>query len=399
MGAPKGWDEGKRITAPPGWDDAMPISKAQEPSPMSPVEGASPFPMGEVPTGKEMAPYARPIIEAGGQMAGGAAGSLLGPAGMVAGETAGYVGGSYLGDLLLGDSNRTLARRVGEGAAFSLVPFGVGKGAEILGKGAVRSALKIPPTQISPKAAGKVVDTVVKENLRVGAGGVAKAEKIIQSVEKDLNDVLSKSGSNIDTAKFVQAIDDIRPKFKYASDPVAANSVLDDVANLAMNHPEVRNGKIPIEAAQKLKKGLYQELKGFYRNKQSLTPKSAIAANTEEVGKAAWANSVRNEVMTDPTIPKEAVDWLKRESNVINALQWIKRRSNVGANMDPITFNDVLLGGLLREGVPYAVAVRFARSPAVLSQTGIYMAKGGETFGKALRTGATLAYPRTNLLK
>jgi hypothetical protein len=276
--------------------------------------------------------------------------------------------------------------------------YGVGKGIEKLGRGAVRSALKIPPTQISPKAAEQVVDTTIKENLRVGAGGVAKAEGIIKAVEKNLDDVLSKSGSEIDTAKFVQAIEDIRPKFKYSSDPTAANAVLDDVANLAMNHPSVVNGKIPIAEAHKLKKGLYQELKGFYHNKQSLAPKSAIAANTEEVGKAAWANSVRNEVMSDPTIPKEAADWLKRESNVVNALQWIKRRSNVGANMDPITFNDVLLGGLLREGVPYAVAVRFARSPAVLSQAGIYMAKGGTAVGKALRTGATVAYPRQNLL-
>lgn len=358
--------------------------------------------LGEITVGEDfkMPPgIARPVIEAGGQIAGGAAGSLLGPAGMIAGETAGYVGGSYLADLLLGDSDRTLARRVGEGAAFSLIPFGLGKGVEKLGRGAVRSALKIPPTQISPKAAGKVVDTVIEENLRVGAGGVAKAEKIIQTAEKDLNAVLAKSGSEIDTVKFVQAIDDIRPKFRFSSDPVAANAVLDDVANLAMNHPEVINGKIPIATAQQLKKGLYQELKGFYHNKQSLAPKSAIAASTEEVGKAAWANSVRNEIMTDPTIPKEATEWLKRESNVVHALEWIKRRSNVGANMDPITFNDVLLGGLLREGVPYAVAVRFARSPAVLSQTGIYMAKGGEAAGKALRTGATLAYPRPNLLQ
>jgi hypothetical protein len=66
--------------------------------------------------------------------------------------------------------------------------------------------------------------------------------------------------------------------------------------------------------------------------------------------------------------------------------------------MDPITFNDVLLGGLIREGVPAAIAVRIFRSPAILSQAGIGMAKGGKYAGKALRTGTALAIPRQNLL-
>lgn len=355
--------------------------------------------VGEYTTGEQTPGATRAALEIGGQTAGGALGTLLMPgAGTFVGETGGYALGSKAADLLLGENTGTLAQKAGEGALFSAIPMGIGKGIERLGRGAVRSALKIPPTQISPKAAERVVDTTIKENLRVGAGGVNKAEKIIKSVEKNLDDVLSKSGSEIDTVKFIQAIDDVRPKFRFSSDPVAANAVLDDVANLAMNHPEVKNGKIPIQAAQQLKKGLYQELKGFYHSKQALAPKSAIASSTEEVGKAAWANSVRNEVMSDPTIPREAAEWLQRESNVVNALQWIKRRSNVGANMDPITFNDVLLGGLLREGVPYAVAVRFARSPAVLSQAGIYMAKGGKKAGKVLRTGATLLYSNPNLL-
>jgi hypothetical protein len=361
---------------------------AQEPSPISPVEGASPWPVGSVPTAREMKPYVRgaaqmavglPTSIAASPLAGGAAATLAG-----IGVDAAY------GDI------GTPGGYAVEGLLNTVLPAGTAKLLDRFGRGAVRSALKIPPTQISAPAAERVVDTAIKENLRVGAGGVAKAEKIIQGVEKQLDDILSKSGSTIDSVKFVQAIDDIRPKVKFSSDPVAANAVLDDVANLAMNHPEVVNGKIPIHAAQQLKKGLYQELKGFYGNMQSLAPKSAIAASTESVGKAAWANSLRNEIMSDPTIPKEATDWLQREANVVNALQWIKRRSNVAANMDPITFNDVLLGGLLREGVPYAVAVRFARSPAVLSQVGIWMAKASPKAAAPLQAGVIGA---TNLLK
>lgn len=370
-------------------------TSSQEPPPMAPIEGASPYEAGGMPTRKDLAPVGRPMTETAFQMAGEAiGGGLGGPPGLLAGGTAGYTAGTYAGDLLFGDSERSLPRRIGEGAALTTIPFGIGQGIKHLGKGAVRSALKIPPTQISKKAADQVVDTVVEENLRVGQGGVTKAKKVINTVEKRLDSLLSKSGSEIDTVKFIQAIDDVRPQFKYSSDPVAANAVLDDVANRAMNHPLIANGKIPIAEAHKLKKGLYQELKGFYGNLQSLTPKSAIASSTESAGTAAWAESLRKEVLSDPTIPKEATDWLKREGNVIQALRWIQRRSNVAANMDPITFNDVLIGGMLKEGIPYAVAVRFARSPKYLSQLGIWMARGGEGVGRTIRTGANLLYPR-----
>jgi hypothetical protein len=332
-----------------------------------------------MPTGKEMKPYVRGAA----QMAVGLPTTLA--ASPIAGGAAATLAGMGV-DALYGDMKSPGGYAV-EGLLNTVIPAGASKGLELMGRGAVRSALKIPPTLISPKSAEKVVDTVIKENLRVGSGGVAKAEKIIQRVENDLNDVLAKSGSEIDTVKFVKALDDIRIKFKYSSDPAAANSVLDEVANLAMNHPEVVNGKIPIAAAQQLKKGLYQELKGFYRNLQSLAPKSAIAASTESVGKAAWAKSIREEVMSDPTIPKEATEWLKREANIIHALEWIKRRSNVASNMDPITFNDVLIGGMLKQGIPYAVAVRFARSPKYLSQMGIWMSKAAPKVSVPLQSG------------
>jgi hypothetical protein len=278
-------------------------------------------------------------------------------------------------DFLLGEDTGGWGRKLAEGAAFSVIPRGITAGISKLGKGAIRSALKIPPTQLKGGVAEQVVETVSEEGLRVGKGGAQKAKDIIRSIETQMDDVLKKSGSEIDTVEFVKAIDDIRPKFQYASDPVAANAVLDDVANMAMNHPSIKGGKIPIAEAQKLKKGLYQELKGFYSNLQGLAPKQAMASNVESVGKAAWAEGIRKNIMSDPSVPPEATQWLKREANVVNALRWIERRANVAANMDPITFNDVLLGGLLREGVPYAVAVRFLRAPAVLSQIGIWGAK------------------------
>ena len=91
--------------------------------------------------------------------------------------------------------------------------------------------------------------------------------------------------------------------------------------------------------------------------------------------------------MSDPTVPKEASTWLSREANVVNAMRWIERRANVAANLDPITFNDVLLGGLIREGVPAAIGIRILRAPAVQSQLGIWMAKSAP-LRQPLQSGA-----------
>lgn len=350
---------------------------------MPSVEGAI-----EVPPGKkEMAGGIRTVMETGGALGGGALGSFLGPAGAIGGETLGYAGASKGADLFLGEETGGWPQKLAEGAAFSVIPRGLLFGAEKLGRGAVRSALKIPPTQAKGKVADQVVDTVIKENLRVGEGGIAKAKGVIRSIEDKMDNLLTKSGSEIDVNEFGKAIDSIKSKFKYSSNPQAQYSVLDAVKQEALNHPSVVNGKLPIAEAQKLKKGLYQELKGFYSNLQGLAPKQAMASNAESVGKATWAESIRKNIMSDPSIPPEATDWLKREANVVNALRWIERRANVAANMDPITFNDVLLGGLIREGVPYAVAARVLRMPSVLSQVGIWATKS-KAAQKPIQAGA-----------
>lgn len=358
---------------------------SQEPPPMAPVEGASPYEAGGMPTGaevkKQTEPYGRAGLEIGGQIGGGLLGAAGGPPGVIAGETAGYVGGTYAGDLVYGPTDRSLGRRVAEGAAFSIAPRALFGAAEHLGKGAVRSALKIPPTQVKKKVADQVVDTIVKENMRVGLKGVRKGEAVIQDVERSLNDVLRSSTGRIDATVLSDAVEAQKARFADFSDPQAMYEALDGIKAKIMSHPKLQAGTISLADAQTLKKGLYKELKSFYKNTQALTPNAQMASNAESVGKAAWAESLRNNIVNDPTIPADAVNWLKREGNVINAMRWIERRANVGANMDPITFNDVLLGGLISDGMPAAIAIRFLRMPAVQSQIGIYMAKSAAARG------------------
>lgn len=367
------------------------------PPPSSDVMGASPWQGGETPAPKEafkaMESTVRAGLQMGGQAAGGAGGALLGSVpGAIAGETAGYVAGDYAGDLLYGGTDKSLAQRAGEGLAFSVVPRGLIAGAEYLGKGAVRSALKIPPTLANEKTAKSAVDTIIKNNMRVGDSGVAKGKEIVRGIEDDLNRVLSSSNSMVQVKDVVYVMESQKARFANSSDPAMANGIIDRVIAKFMNHPNVEGlqiasvgkgvpvpvaGEIPIAKAQLMKKELYRELDAFYKNAQSLTPKMAAATNRESVALASEAEGLRKSIMSDPSVPREAADWLKQEGEVMNALRWIKRRANTAANMDPITFNDVMLGGLLRQGVPYAVAVRIGRMPSVLSQIGIGMAKSG----------------------
>jgi hypothetical protein len=90
------------------------------------------------------------------------------------------------------------------------------------------------------------------------------------------------------------------------------------------------------DEAQKLKKGIYRELDRFYSNSQGLTPNKAIASNVESVGKAAWAESLKEQILKSPDIPAEVADKLSRESGILNGKK-MYTQAECCRNMDPIT--------------------------------------------------------------
>ncbi len=327
--------------------------------------------------------YATPIrigMETAGSWGGGLLGGAVGgPVGAVAGETAGYAGMSEAADYLLGEDTGGIGKKLAEGVAFSVVPRAVVGVASKGGRGMVRSALKIPPTQASRKSAEGAIDTIIKENLRVGQGGLDKATNAVKAIEGEIDSILDASTGKIQVSDIISSLDNLKQSdsIKYSSDPAAAAKIIDNLKNKVTSHPASQFGWMFADEAQKLKKGIYRELDRFYSNSQGLTPNKAIASNVESVGKAAWAESLKEQILKSPDIPAEVADKLSRESGILNAKRWIQRRANVAANMDPITFNDVLLGSLVREGVPAAVAMRALRSPAVQSQIGIYLTKSG----------------------
>lgn len=157
---------------PPGAEivgESVPApSSVVGPSPISPVEGASPWEAGEVPTGREtaaaMAPVARPMLETGGLMFGGAYGGVPGAA-------LGYGMGKGAADLLeeyagvkksesLPERFVTSAKDVATGATMEMGGQVAGK---VIGKGL--------------KAGGKLGKKIIGRITGAGPGAAEEAVK------------------------------------------------------------------------------------------------------------------------------------------------------------------------------------------------------------------------------
>ena len=113
MPAPKGWEEGKIVTAPPGWDEAAPM-----PSPAAQKSSGPEFNPDMYPADAGVAgmlrPMVRPALEYGGMAAGATVGALTGPAGSLAGAGLGYASGKGLADLIDEWSGLKTAKPLGQ---------------------------------------------------------------------------------------------------------------------------------------------------------------------------------------------------------------------------------------------------------------------------------------------
>lgn len=130
-----------------------PAPQQQVAAPPPSVEGASPWEVGQVPTGKEVAaatsPIYRPVLETGGLTGGGLLGTPAGPGGTVAGAGLGYGIGKGLADQLdeyagvkpspsLPERFVTSAKDVATGATMEMggqvAGKAIGKGLEVAGR-------------------------------------------------------------------------------------------------------------------------------------------------------------------------------------------------------------------------------------------------------------------------
>lgn len=373
--------------------------------PPSPPDPNSGFIGGDIPmmeiTEKEAGENIETLVRTGLEgigMAGGAAlGSFGGPAGAYAGGTAGYVGAKRIGNLLYGTPQDTLMKDVAEGGTFAAV----GPIVEALGpagRSMVGRALKIPPKQANVPTRAKAVRSLIAEDLGLSERGLTKAIKKIDELDNQVSAAIkeaSMGGESVNVQVLVDRLDALKPKFANRANPKEYYHIIDQVKTEIATHPytvtvgdEIR---IPLQKAHELKKGLYQEIDSYYVNITSSEPKKIAAAQTESVAKSAVANSLREEILNNPLIPKDVASKLSREAGLMNSKKWINRAVARAGNHDIITFNDVLLGTLVNAGIPKTIGIRILRSPRVQARIGILLSQlGKRSVGKAVQYG-TLA--------
>lgn len=152
----KEWEQATVISSKE-WDDAAPVGSPAEPSPMSPIEGASPWEAGQVPPAKDVAgTIAKSAIRHGIPTAAAVAAGSIPVVGPVAGPLAGVVtdmGLSKLyGEAEIPESQRET--QFGADVALGMVPG--------LGKAAVKGVGKLIPAPLETKIANTIRDGFTK---------------------------------------------------------------------------------------------------------------------------------------------------------------------------------------------------------------------------------------------
>lgn len=162
----KEWERASVVSSKE-WDDAAPVGGVAEPPPMAPIEGASPWEVGNMPTKDETHPYVR----AGAQIAAGAG---LAPTGSLAAIGAGATLAGVGVDALYGKTGTP--EEYGTEAAFQIgVPAVLQKGLSVakpyvlsavnkLSRRLYQSGAKFFPS-LSSEARDRATDTALREKI------------------------------------------------------------------------------------------------------------------------------------------------------------------------------------------------------------------------------------------
>jgi hypothetical protein len=196
-------------------------------------------------------------VEAAGHELAGAL-PLVGPAAAQIGEQAGS--GDVGGAAAKGAAQ--VATPILAGKAAGAVARVAAPAAKAFAERSYQSALKPPPGSYSTAEVAGMVKTGLENQIPVSAEGMTKLDGLV----KDLNDKVkaqiqsgAQQGATVDAAKIAQRADQVRARFTNQVNPNADMQAIDaSKQEFLANNP----ARIPVDQAQLMKQGTYQQLKG-----------------------------------------------------------------------------------------------------------------------------------------
>lgn len=234
----------------------------------------------------------------------------------------------------------------------------------------MQSSLKPSKKELGSGKAKRAVQTMLDEGVNVSPGGVEKMRASVDDINDQLEAALAGSNATVNKNVVAGRLQDTMRKFENQVNPKADMQAIESAWNEFLAHPALQGRTdIPVQLAQKLKKGTYKSLGeksyGELKGASTEAQKTLARGLKEEVAAAV-----------PPVGPA-----LAREADLINASKIANNRVLMDANKNPLG-----LGWLAQ---PWMIPMwMWDRSPLLKSMTARGLHSGSRVLpGAAAQAG------------
>lgn len=242
--------------------------------------------------------------------------------GAVGGASTGLIDQKYAGTGALIGAALPPALKV-VGAVAEPIGTAAARGAKSAAEGLMQSALKPTIAQLRSGEAKTAVQTLLDYGISPTGKGVNQLQDLISSLNDDISSKVGNSSATINKQNVVNALASTRQKFGNQVSPTADLNSINNVESDFLNHPNIPGQDIPVQAAQDMKQGTYQVLKGKYGQLGS--------AETE--AQKGLARGLKDEIAN--AVPGVG-EMNAEESRLLATLSVTERRALMDANKNPI---------------------------------------------------------------
>jgi hypothetical protein len=255
-------------------------------------------------------------------------------------------------------------------------------------------SMKIPPGSLRQEGREQVINRMVREeNLPLGKDTLSTMNKNIAGLDRDIAQTLDdlsqpsvggmhqRAVSSLDFNDVSNALDRLKAKYKGRSNPKEIYDMIDEVKDQYLQHGFNNGGQISLADANRLKKGIYEEIQSYYNQRQKPeTGRIGIKTKEEAQARAEVASTLRDGILSHPDVPPTLRANLEREAGLMNSRKWVERALNRGQNLDPVSLSGIAFGMLVGQyHVPAAIAYRLTTAQAVQSRIALGLKHGSES--------------------